>query len=495
MKIGLISVYFGLFDDALSSTFREERTELNRKIEEGLTKYGEVINPGLIDNEKSALEANKIYKKEGVQALVYSPTMAAPPIYLKKSIQNLNLPILCISPQEFRTTPNNYNTDLGTEHSTLVGLTMGTNILVREGIEFNVYVLHVDDIPFSEEVAIFFKKNKIIKQIEGNKKIFRDIDFSSNKLNNSKVLNAVNKLKNFPLITFGEPISGYLDVEMNKKDADLIGINIKKITKKELNSTFNNINKLDVEKNIKEINNKFRQARKVKKDTLERSSRLNLALKDLVEKNKAIGGTVNCHGDFFRWNNEIGVTGCLGVSCLAKDGKLFSCTGDIPISIALVAAKTISGSALYCECYTIDFEKDTILIANGGEGDFTINDKSPNLRILPEDHYMGDKGPGVAVQFDIEEMEATLISISPTLINDQNEWRIILAEGMTSKSAHQNMEGPNTMFKFKTKSAKKGFEEWALLGATHHAVLMPGHQKKEFELFSNEMNISLQVIN
>ena len=79
-------------------------------------------------------------------------------------------------------------------------------------------------------------------------------------------------------------------------------------------------------------------------------------------------------------------------------------------------------------------------------------------------------------------------------INNKNEWRIILAEGVTSKSAHQDMEGPNTMFKFKTKTAKKGFEEWALLGATHHAVLMPGHHKKEFEIFSNEMNINLKVI-
>jgi len=494
VKIGLISVYFGLFDDALPVTFRQERNELNQKIEEGLSHYGDVINPGLIDNEENAMTANKLYKKEKVQALVYSPTMAAPPIYLKKSIENLDLPILCVSPQEFRSTPKNYNTDLGTEHSTLVGLTMGTNILVREGIEFNVYILHVDDIPFSTEIKEFFKENKVIKQVTDIEKKESSINFSLSQLNNSKAIKAIDKLKNYPLITFGEPISGYLDVEMTKKDEELIGVNIKKITKKELNDTFNNINELDVKNNIKELNDKFTKARTIKKETLERSSRLNLTLNNIVEKNNAIGGAINCHGDFFRWNNNIGITGCLSVSCLAEKGSLFSCTGDVPTSIALVASKIISGSALYCECYTIDFENDTILIANGGEGDFTINNTSPNLRILPEDHYMGERGPGVAVQFDIEEMEATLISISPTLINNKNEWRIILAEGVTSKSAHQDMEGPNTMFKFKTKTAKKGFEEWALLGATHHAVLMPGHHKKEFEIFSNEMNINLKVI-
>ena len=172
-------------------------------------------------------------------------------------------------------------------------------------------------------------------------------------------------------------------------------------------------------------------------------------MKRITEDNHAIGGTINCHGDFFRWNDKVGITGCLGVSCLAEEGKLFSCTGDIPASIALIAAKIISGSALYCECYTIDFENNTILIANGGEGVFTIYNECPNLRILPEDHYMGDNGPGVAVQFDIKEMDATLISITPTFINNKNEWRIILAEGIALDSKHPNMEGPNTMFKFK----------------------------------------------
>ena len=61
MKIGLISVYFGLFDDALPPNFRQEREALNKKIEKGLSQYGKVINPGLIDNEKTALIANEIY--------------------------------------------------------------------------------------------------------------------------------------------------------------------------------------------------------------------------------------------------------------------------------------------------------------------------------------------------------------------------------------------------------------------------------------------------
>ena len=491
MKIGLITVYFGLFDEALPPTFRQERNDLNKKIEDGLSVYGQIVNPGLIDNEKSALNANQLFIEENLNVLVYAPTMAAPPIYFQKSINNLNIPIMCISPQEFLATPEDYDTDAGTEHSTLVGLTMGTNILVREGIDFNVNILHVDNIPSSMELKSFFDLIKANKAIPS-----KDIEYKSviEPNQSSKVIKAVDTFNKYSLIAIGDPIDGYLDVEMTNEDADILNLEIKRITKSELNDTFRSIDPKEIQNLMNDIYDNFTQSRKVDNDTLERSCRLSLTIKQLTEVHNAIGGTINCHGDLFRWNDEIGVTGCLGVSCLAEEGKLFSCTGDIPTSIALIAAKIISGSALYCECYTIDFENDTILIANGGEGDFSINFNEPNLRILPEDHYMGSNGPGVAVQFNINEMDATLISITPTYINKKREWRIILAEGRVLDSKHHNMEGPNTMFKFNTRSAVESFQDWASLGATHHAVLMPGHQKEEFKAFTDLIDIKLNIV-
>ena len=56
------------------------------------------------------------------------------------------------------------------------------------------------------------------------------------------------------------------------------------------------------------------------------------------------------------------------------------------------------------------------------------------------------------------------------------------------------MEGPNAMFKFNKRSAVESFQDWASLGATHHAVLMPGHQKETFKTFADLMNINLKVV-
>ena len=491
MKIGLITVYFGLFDEALPPEFRQERADLNNRIERGLSVYGKVINPGLIDNEVSSKIANKLYIEEKVDVIVYAPTMAAPPIYLENCISGINTPVMCISPQEFRTIPENYDTDAGTEHSTLVGLTMGTNILVREGRNFKVIVLHVDDISSSKDLKKFFEMISSNSEIKTDN---TDYALTIESSQSQNIQQAIDVLRRKSLVVIGDPIAGYLDVEMTEEDAYILGINIKRITKNELNNTYKNIDIKEIQIMMNEIHDSFTQSREVNDEILERSCRLSLTIKSIAEQNNAIGGTINCHSDFLRWNKNIGITGCLGVSCLAEEGKLFSCTGDIPTSIALVAAKIISGAGLYCECYTIDFDNDTILLANGGEGDFSINKDNPNLRILPEDHYLGINGPGVAVQFDIKEMNATLISITPTLINNKREWRIVLAEGHVSNSIHQNMEGPNTMFKFNSRSAVESFQDWASFGATHHAVLMPGHRKEEFKSFTDLMNINLKVV-
>ena len=60
---------------------------------------------------------------------------------------------------------------------------------------------------------------------------------------------------------------------------------------------------------LKKINDKFTHGRKVDNAVLEQSCKLSLAMKRITEDNHAIGGTINCHGDFFRGMNKVGITG------------------------------------------------------------------------------------------------------------------------------------------------------------------------------------------
>ena len=114
------------------------------------------------------------------------------------------------------------------------------------------------------------------------------------------------------------------------------------------------------------------------------------------------------------------------------------------------------------------------MVANGGEGDPTIRASSSDVTLLPEDHYMGDHGPGTAVAFELPEGPATLISLSP--VDHNNGWVLVGAEGRILDSKHHAMEGPNGMFRFDSGEVAQAYARWCEAGATHHAAVLPGHQ-------------------
>ena len=61
LKIGLLSVYFGLFDDAMPGDFRKSRESYASEVKNLLEQYGDVVFPGLVDSEDKATTAAKIF--------------------------------------------------------------------------------------------------------------------------------------------------------------------------------------------------------------------------------------------------------------------------------------------------------------------------------------------------------------------------------------------------------------------------------------------------
>ena len=242
---------------------------------------------------------------------------------------------------------------------------------------------------------------------------------------------------------------------------------------------------------VGELRDRF-EAGRVDDQVLARSARLALAMKELCYRNDASAGAVNCHGDALRWNPEVGVTACLGVALCTEAGLPFACTGDIPTAIALAMGKRLAGSALYCELYQVDFPGNWILVANGGEGDLTIRAASSDVTLLPEDHYMGDHGPGTAVAFELPAGPATLISLSP--LDHSDGWVLVGAEGQILDSKHHAMEGPNGMFRFDSGGVAEAYARWCEAGATHHAAVLPGRHGDVLRLTAGMLRITYTAV-
>lgn len=444
LRIGLLSVYFGLFDAAMPPEFRRDRTAFAEAMRGRLGRFGSVVYPGVVDSDDTGREAGRLFAEAAVDVIVFAPTMAAPPSYGWEAIRDLpNVPLVAVGAQELDEVPDDYATEEATRRSLPVGLVMFTNVLVREGRPFTTLISSVGSDDLDASLA----------------ETLRAVD-------------AAAMVRNTRMLAIGAPISGYLDVEVSQGELQKVGVEVIDIDADGIGRAFEAVNGTAVDRLVADLREGF-DATAVDDATLERSARLAIAMDRLCVQHGANAGAVNCHGDVLRWNDRVGITACLGVALCTRDGTPFACTGDIPTGIALAIGKRLAGSALYCELYQMDFPGDWILLANGGEGDLSIRAPSATVRLLPEDHYMGNHGPGTAVAFELPRGPATLISLTP--VNHTGGWVLVGAEGRILDSKHHGMEGPNAMFRFDSGNVAGAYALWCEAGATHHAGVLPGH--------------------
>ena len=443
VRIGLLTVYYGLFDDSMPAAFRTERTERASSLAMMLSAYGEVIHPGLVDSEASSSAAAEMFAAANVDVIIFAPTMAAPPSYAWNAISPFpDVPLLAIVGQEGAIVPDDYNTEEATRLSAPVGLVMLTNVLVRRGRKFDVVYGVAEEEQFERRISDW---------IAG--------------------VGAALALRNSVFLAIGDPMVGYLDIEAS--DRDLASIGVTRVTID--GPTFAAATASVTDDHLNALRTKIEDwnAAAVSAEQLALSLRVACALESLVDQHHATGGAINCHSDVVRWNPGVGVTACLGVSCRTTGGIPFACTGDVPTAIALFLGQRIGGAALYCELYRLDSTDDWILIANGGEGDTSIRPDGAPVVMLPEDHYSGIHGAGVALAFPVQTGPSTLFSLTPTL-HDPGGWRLVTALGEVIGSRHDAMEGPNAMFRPSGGDVTAMYEAWCMAGATHHAALVPG---------------------
>ena len=443
LRIGLLSVYFGLFDAAMPPEFRRDRTSFAEAVRDRLERFGSVVYPGVVDSDETGREAGRVFADAGVEVIVFAPTMAAPPSYGWEAVRSLpEAPVLAVGAQEYEDIPDDYATEEATRRSLPVGLVMFTNVLVREGRRFTTLIDRFGSPELDDALGESLRAAAAAALVRSSR-----------------------------LLAIGKPISGYIDVEAAPEALEELGVEVVDVGAEEIGAAFASVDDAGVRALIDGLRARC-DAAAVDDETLDRSARLALAMERLCREHDAAAGAVNCHGEALRWNPAVGITACLGTALCAEAGRPFACTGDIPTAIALALGKKLAGSALYCELYQLDFPGNWLLVANGGEGDISIRPPSSTVRLLPEDHYMGDHGPGVATAFELPEGPATLISLTP--LHHTGGWVLVGAEGRIIGSKHHAMEGPNGMFRFDSGQVADAFARWCEAGATHHAGVLPG---------------------
>jgi L-arabinose isomerase len=456
-RIGLVTVRFTLFDAQMGPDFPARMHAHAARSRTVLEGFADVVAPALIESEADAAAAGQMLADERLDAVVFAPAMAAPPSYAVRALADVDAPIVIWNAPALARLPDDLHQDEATVHSTSVGAVMFGNVLVRDGRPAPVVTAGHDD-------------------ADGVARLERTVRAAA----------AAGSLRGSTLLRVGDPIPGYLDVEASAVELARIGV------------TERAVERADWESLVASIRDDEAAAAfaGVREDPSARwtgdggpgaahSAAVAVALERAADECGAVGGTVNCHGPWFRTSEVVGVPACLAVVREAAAGRPFSCTGDQPTAVALLLARRLAGAALYCECYTPEAATGLVLVAAGGEGDPAWADPDAPMSLEANDHYPGARGEGTSVAFGLRRGPATLLSMSPTSAG----WVLAWATGAVEETRYHDMRGPNGMFRFDSGPGDEAISRWISSGATHHNALAPGRLDLEIPILAGALDI------
>jgi len=450
----MISCYFGLYEEQMPPGFRADRQAAAARCADVLRTRFETVDAGMLASNADGAAANAVLLQAGIDVLVFAPSMVAPPSYALAALDGLDVPIVIWNSPAVDRLPDVLSQSEATVNSSQVAAVMLANPLVRAAIPFATVSAAPSDPAGIERLA---------RTIRGAA--------------------AASELRGSTVLRVGTWIPGYEDVASTTAELAELGVVEHALDVPALDARFDSVAQERVTELLAGLAD--RGWRHHPGDADDASARLALALADEAADAGAAAVTVNCHSDALRWNPHIGICACLGASLLTDSGVPVSCTGDLPTALALLLARTLSGSALYCEFYTPELETGLMLLAAGGEGDPRWADPREPVVVEPNTHYPGDRGAGASLSFRLEPGPATVLSLSPTA----HGWVLAWATGEIAEARYDSLGGPNGMFRFDSGPAFEAGERWIASGATHHNALARGRLDVEIPVLAGALEI------
>ena len=454
-RIGLVTVRFTLFDPQMGPDFPARMLAHAAHSAEVLASFADVVAPPLIEDETGAARAAAQLAGERLDAVVFAPAMAAPPSYAARALADVDAPVVIWNAPSIGRLPDDLHQDEATVHSTSVGAVMYGNVLVREGRPAPVVTARHDD------PAGVLRLERTVRAVA-----------------------AAGSLHGATVLRVGDPIPGYLDVEASAAQLGRLGVTERALDQEAWTGLVAGVPAEDGRAAVERLRRDGGWSGDGGPGAA-RSGAVALALERAMLDADAVGGTVNCHGPWFRTSDAVGIPACLAVVREAAAGRPVSCTGDQPAALALILARRIAGAALYCECYMPETDTGLVLVAAGGEGDPAWADPDEPRVLEANDHYPGACGEGTSAAFALRRGPATILSMSPTSAG----WVLAWATGEVVESRYREMRGPNGMFRFDSGPGDEAIARWISSGATHHNALAPGRLDLELPILAAALGI------
>jgi L-arabinose isomerase len=450
-RIGL----FGIGLDTYWPQFEGLKPRLEgyvRTVQKKLERPGvEIVNLGLIDNPKKALQAGHQFRSSDVDVIFLHVTTYALSSTVLPVVQRAKVPVIILNLQPAAAIDYEKFNAMG-DRTAMTGdwlafcaachLPEIANVFSRAGIDFHQVtgMLHDDPVCWNE-VDAWIEAARVAHTMFHNR-----------------------------LGLMGHYYGGMLDIYSDTTlQCATFGGHMEIVEVDELAALRREVNARQIKERVAKFKKVFAVQSDCSQAELERAAKTSVALDRLVKEHE-LGSLAYFYSGTGNGENEDAISSIiLGNSLLTACGIPVAGEYEVKNAQAMKIMDTFGVGGSFTEYYALDFTDDVVLMGHDGPGHIAIAEGKTKVRPLKV--YHGKVGRGLSVEMSVKHGPVTLLSVGET---KDGKLKLLVAEGESVAGPVLEIGNTNSRYKFSI-GARQFVNDWNAHGPAHHCAVGVGH--------------------
>ncbi|HEV7926657.1 MAG TPA: arabinose isomerase [Verrucomicrobiae bacterium] len=450
-RIGL----FGIGLDTYWPQFKGLKPRLEgyvRTVQKKLERPGvEIVNLGLVDNPKKALEAGHQFRSSDVDVIFLHVTTYALSSTVLPVVQRAKVPVIILNLQPAAAIDYEKFNVIG-DRTAMTGDWLAfcaacpvpeiANVFSRAGIDFHQVtgMLHDDPVCWNE-VDAWIEAARVAHTMFHNR-----------------------------LGLMGHYYGGMLDIYSDTTlQCATFGGHMEIVEVDELAALRCEVNARQIKERVAKFKKIFAVQSDCSQAELERAAKTSVALDRLVKEHD-LGSLAYFYSGTGNAENEDAISSIiLGNSLLTARGIPVAGEYEVKNAQAMKIMDAFGVGGSFTEYYALDFADDVVLMGHDGPGHIAIAEGKTKVRPLKV--YHGKVGRGLSVEMSVKHGPVTLLSV---VESKDGKLKLLVAEGASVPGPILEIGNTNSRYRFSI-GARKLVNDWNAHGPAHHCAVGVGH--------------------
>ncbi len=422
-----------------------------RAVEQKLSRPGvEVVNLGLIDNPKKALEAGHKFRAADVDVIFLHVTTYALSSTVLPVVQRAKVPVIILNLAPTAAIDYAKFNALG-DRTAMTGEWLAhcaacpvpeiANVFCRAGIDFHQVtgMLHDDPVCWNE-VDAWIEAARVAHTMFHNR-----------------------------LGLMGHYYGGMLDIASDTTlQCATFGGHMEIVEVDELAALRRDVSAKQIKHRVAQFKRVFAVQPDCSELELERAAKTSVALDRLVKEHE-LGSLAYFYSGTGNAENEDAISSIiLGNSLLTARGVPVAGEYEVKNAQAMKILDSFGVGGSFTEYYAMDFTDDVVLMGHDGPGHIKIAEGKTKVRPLKVFH--GKVGRGLSVEMSVKHGPVTLLSVVET---KDGKLKLLVAEGESVPGPILEIGNTNSRYRFSI-GARRFVNEWNAHGPAHHCAVGVG---------------------